>query len=117
MTTTPARSHEARIAIDALRALAGPDFEISISDKHVPREGVRTAMSVSVPIPPTVDAECAWLVFIDLSPCADWAHACLYVFVDDTGKMSAQRHEQYPPTERCGVRLVKMSKFDVPAIV
>lgn len=102
-----ALSHEARIAIDALRTFVGSSFEVFVSEAHVPKEGVRTAMGVTVSIPSSVDADRAWLVFIDLSPFAEWAHRCLYIFVDDKGKVSSSHREEYPPTQTTGLRLSK----------
>lgn len=112
MEATLAPSNEARIAIDVLRTFAGSSFEVLVSEAHVPKEGVRTAMGVVIPIPSSVDADCAWLVFMDLSPFAEWSHRCLYIFVDDKGKVSSPHRESYPPTQTTGLRLIKASDLD-----
>ncbi|GEM_PF-6674738 len=110
-------THEAQIAIYAIRAFVSSDFEVSISDAHVPREGVRTVMDVAVPIPLGVDKKCAWLLFIDLSPLAEWAHSCLYFFIDDKGAVSRPRKESYPPTQKEGLRLTQLpGPYDPEAI-
>ena len=111
-TDMPARmTDKARAAVQGLIAryahievLTPPrrreDLPFLISAAYVPAGGVRKAFGGFVSIPPGVNPQCAWLLFIDCSPFAEWAHKCLYYFVDDGGNVSEAHEDTYPPSQK-----------------